>query len=323
MNITVQNSSRTVFQLAPTPIATPGAEGSVHRIIAPAYHSKYCAKIFHLPKRTSTKRAKVEFMIKNKPASLTGHNHVLCWPDEMLFDTSGQFVGFLMPLAFDGSEKLYELTILKGSLKNNFSWAKFDRATTLGFNNRYKICCNIASAIHTIHSSNKYTIVDYKPQNILITDQGKISITDIDSFQIASSGQVIHFAEVVTPEYAPIESKTLNPTEVFIPNTWDRFSLAVSFYEILFGIHPYAATGSGQYSNMGTIGEKIKSGLFVHGAQKTSLSFIPPIHSGFSSLPPQLKSLFIRAFENGNKNPEERPSAYEWGAALYLIVSSH
>src|SRR5690606_32507156 len=98
-----------------------------------------------------------------------------------------QFAGFLMPLAHSQSISLYQLCTprLRSSTKNKDVWAqKFDRSTGPGILARLKLCVNIAVAIHTIHKRNNYVIVDLKPQNILVSPAGKISLIDLDSIQI-------------------------------------------------------------------------------------------------------------------------------------------
>ncbi|HKZ41119.1 MAG TPA: hypothetical protein VJ044_09160, partial [Candidatus Hodarchaeales archaeon] len=139
----------------------------------------------------------------------------------------------------------------------------------------------------------------------------------VDSIQIAENGRALHYSEVATLEYAPPEASRLHPANTFILESWDRFSLAVCFYEILFGLHPYAATSDGQYSNATTIEQKIQKGLFVHGSKNNYLSVIPPIHNNFRNLPVSIRDLFVRAFEDGHTNPNSRPSAEEWGMTIH------
>jgi len=303
------------------PLAAGGGEGVVHRVQISGTYSGSCVKIYHPQKRTDTRRKKVEFMIRNKPQSIISKNFIICWPTEMIFDSNHDFIGFLMPLAFFGSENLYELTRPHTHKRLQSNWSKFDRTTVTGIEKRLKVCVNIAIAIHSIHQSGRFAIVDYKPQNILITTDGKISITDVDSFQISNNGAVLFYAEVATPEYAPSESIKINPSKALVPESWDRFSLAVSFYEIIFGIHPFVATCDGQYQEVTTLDKKIQKGLFVHGSKKSYLTVIPSLHNNFQNLPLSLQKLFIKAFEDGHTNSEARPTAEEWGMAIHGELS--
>src|SRR5689334_3320581 len=94
------------------PIATPGNEGAVHKIIGNTDLSSYCVKIYHPNKRTTRKLEKVEYMITNTPPNLLSTHYIVCWPTDIIYDHLGKFIGFIMPLAFPDSIKLYELTTL-------------------------------------------------------------------------------------------------------------------------------------------------------------------------------------------------------------------
>lgn len=321
MPTTVYTSAKVPIQLEDIPLASAGGEGTVYRVKSAGTYLNFCAKIYHPPKRTPSRKSKIEFMIRNKPQVVSSSHFIICWPSQILFDGSNNFIGFLMPLAFSGSEELYALTNPKISKRLKVLWNKFDRSTQIGIENRLKVCVNIAIAIHSIHENGKYAIVDYKPQNILITNEGNISITDVDSFQI-ENGSIIFHSEVATPEYAPPESIKLNPSSKLVPVSWDRFSLAVSFYEILFGIHPFAATCDGQYHMATTVGQKIQKGLFVHGSKKNYLTVIPAIHNNFKQLPTPLAQLFIKAFEDGHTNVNARPSAEQWGLVIHSELTN-
>lgn len=313
----VYTKAKISIQIDDEPMASAGGEGTVYYVKSIGQYANSCVKIYHVPKRTLQRRNKIEFMILHKPNDLIYKKFVICWPKEVIFDIKGNFLGFLMPLAFRESISLYELTRINTPKEPQKHLNKFDRSTQSGIEKRLSICVNIAIAINSIHMTEKYVIVDYKPQNILITNDGRISIIDVDSFQIANNGVVLFHSDVTTPEYAPPESKTINPSKDYVSESWDRFSLAVSFYEILFGIHPYAATCSGKYKEISTIGEKIQKGLFVHGASESELSVIPQIHNNFQNIPRSLRKLFIKTFKKGHNYPNKRPTAKQWGETIF------
>lgn len=322
MSITVFTYNRIPIQLDEKPLATAGGEGTVYRVKSTGALANSCVKIYHPHNRTSARKSKVEFMIQNKPQVVSSVNFIICWPTDLVFDNNGTFIGFVMPLAFSGSEKLYELTNLKINKRLQLYWSKFDRSTTSGIEKRFMVCVNIAISIHSIHQTNNYALVDFNPRNILITSEGKVSIVDVDSFQISKNNSVVFYGPVATPEYAPPESARINPSNTFVPESWDRFSLAVSFYEILFGIHPYAATCDGQYHSVTELGQKIQKGLFVHGSKKNYLTVVPSIHNNFQNLPLPLRQLFIKTFEEGHTNINARPTAEQWGKAIHYELIS-
>ena len=64
-----------------------------------------------------------------------------------------------------------------------------------------------------------------------------------------------------------------------------------------------------------TIEDSIRYKMYVHGANRANLASIPPPHQEVSKVPAELVQLFRRAFDAAT--PAERPSAQEWGEALF------
>nr|WP_255777872.1 hypothetical protein [Mariniradius sediminis] len=227
-----------------------------------------------------------------------------------------------MPLAFPDSIQLYEICTnkIKQGINKVFH-EKFDRKKPSSLENRLKLCVNIAIAIHCIHETGTYVFVDLKPQNVLIDPNGRVSIVDLDSLQVSKNSNIIHHGHVATPEYTPFEGSSLNPSINYIPPTWDYFSMAVIFYEIIFGLHPYVATSLKPYEKLTTIQEAIKNGLFVFGLKSQYLK-APEQHDNFKLLPSNIQKYFIDAFDKGNTSPLLRPSAQDWGKVLAEEVAN-
>lgn len=324
MSITLLTSNKQTITVEDKPFAS-GGEGEVHKIISPSQYRDCCAKLYFRQYRDRKREQKIRYMTQNPLPDLNGLKNggcVICYPQEPLFENNkiNRIAGFIMPLAFNGSNQLYELCV-PNTKKLSSAWVnKYDRCSSKGIEARLKLCVNIAAAINFIHSADKYVLVDLKPQNMLVTVDGKISVIDLDSTQIASNNQVLHPAQVATPEYVPVEGNHLNPAKDLIPESWDRFSLAVVFYEILFGLHPYAASFQGQYQNSNTVADSIRYGLFVHGSKKSHVYRKPPLHDNFNRIPSSLQNLFVKAFDAGHTNPSLRPKAEEWGRIIYSEV---
>jgi hypothetical protein len=153
-------------------------------------YPNHCVKIYSELKRSEAKRKKLEYLTLNRPQNFQNDHYIICWPLEIVYDSKEKFCGFIMPLAFNGSEKLYEVCTIELHKKLSSGWRKFERTTSSGFQNRLKICTLIAGAIHSLHYLKKYTIVDLKPQNILLNLEGKISIIDVDS----ANGHVVRIS---------------------------------------------------------------------------------------------------------------------------------
>lgn len=299
-------------------LGAPGGEGKVHRIVS-GFYQNCCVKIYYPKLRTAERKNKIRYMMAHKPASLESRQYKICWPIDMVYE-KGEFVGFLMPLAFPKSIQLYHLCKHKMSKRLPTVWQKFGRGEVNGLLNRFKLCRNLAIPIYNIHSFGTYVLVDLKPQNVLVTDAGKISVIDLDSIQIVSNGKVLYSGPVATPEYIPPEGISHDPnTGNLIPETWDRFSMGVIFYQILLGLHPYTGTGLRQYRECNTLEEKIVEGLFPFGKKKRFVRPATP-HQKFRQLPRYLQNMFMDCFDAGHTDSEKRPTANDWGEAMFKAV---
>ncbi len=299
-------------------LGAPGGEGKVHRIVS-GFYQNCCVKIYYPKLRTAQRKNKIRYMMAHKPSNLESRQYKICWPIDMVYE-KGEFVGFLMPLAFPKSIQLYHLCKHKMSKRLPAVWQKFGRGEINGLLNRFKLCRNLAIPIYNIHSFGTYVLVDLKPQNVLVTDAGKISVIDLDSIQIVSSGKVLYNGPVATPEYIPPEGISHDPnTGDFIPEAWDRFSMGVVFYQILLGLHPYTGTGLRQYRECNTLEEKIVEGLFPFGKKKRFVRPATP-HQKFRQLPRYLQNMFMGCFDAGHTDPDQRPAANDWGEAMFKAV---
>ena len=304
-----------------------GGQGHIFRIQSPATLNTYCAKIYKDENHAKQNKEKVEYMISHKPVNKDMKMIRICWPEYMILDHSGAFVGFLMLRAFENSRdlKIIEIhtigkTIAEKYPKNTDWHGKYELDDPMGFVNRMKMLLNWALATEIIHSSGQYVIVDLKPENVLATATGKLSIVDTDSFQI--DNQQKHFdCPVATPEYFAKFAKERFAKKM--PQTYecDSFALAVAFYKILIGSHPFSGFkllppyDTDEYAD---IASRIDADLFVFGKNKQYIEQLKVnnMHSRFDKLPEVLKNLFMQAF-----NGEHQPTATEWKKALQSICA--
>lgn len=184
-----------------------------------------------------------------------------------------------------------------------------------------KLINNIAIPVHILHSTGKYVLKDFKPQNVLITSDGLITMVDMDSIQIAEGNKILFPGTAATPDYMPPEfyQKGIGRTvdDVITPS-WDTFALGVVFYQLLFGIHPYAATPRNlQEDSTNDISHNIATGLFPFGVNGDMVKVRPVLHNNFMQLPDEFQKLFIRTFSD---NLKQRPTAEEWGKYVYQEI---
>lgn len=325
MNIkTVKLSNGETLTLNNSAILGKGAEGIVYHIKKPAKYAKaYCIKLYRSETKAESMESKIIYMSKNKPATNSFVN--LCWPEQAVYYCN-KFKGYLMPLAFENSRNLLEIKPLnfkdRPQLPQVFK-DKFDLQSERGIVGRLKLCTNLAATFYMLHQTQKYIVVDMKPDNVLITADAKVSVVDCDSFQVSDNGKLLYESNVFTPEYTPPEfyhKSSIRKKEVY----WDNFSFAVIMYELLFGVHPFNATYMQPYDKEKDIVSKIKAGLFVHGSKKRYLSGLDNRHphTKFCKLPFMLQKLFLDAFEVGHNYPSKRTSLAVFGETLARCVES-
>ncbi len=307
-----QSARGQTIRALPEPIGR-GGEGIVYQISSPAEWRSHVVKVYHPQESKPEREEKLRYMLAHVP--LVSDHLSLIWPNELVYE-NGQFAGFIMRRA-RGEYDLTILSSLKLSKRLDDAWqARFSREKAESMHNRLRICQQIASVIAGLHQSEQYVLVDIKPENIRIDWDGYTSLIDLDSLAIADQGELLYPAQKLSSEYSPPEIKNLDFKNDFIPETWDRFSMAIVFYKVLFGLHPFAGTGKGEYKALVSHEQKIQAGLFPHGSNGDKMEIVPRPHQNFGALPPALQKLFLRCFGEGLDRPEYRPSAQEWSTAL-------
>jgi hypothetical protein len=295
-----------------------GGEGEVYEIVG---DSNNCIKIYYERIRSPEKEEKLKYMVLNPPEDLQGITHKICWPKEVIYE-EGKFVGFLMPKAFDDSLLPYHLCQPLIPKKLSSQWhATFDRKTFKGITSRLKLSVNIVAIVNRIHTTNKYIIVDLKPQNLLVTAFGKVSIIDLDSVQITQNDLVLFKAPVSTPEYTPPEAREVIKSKSAISKDWDIFSLGILIYEILCGIHPYVGSAKAPHKNLNTIQEKIKVNLTHITKGESAFSTLPNLHQTFYNYNTDLKNIFKRIFSPYILKVSVRPRLEDFGETLFNAVA--
>lgn len=300
-----------------------GGEGAVYKIKTPsAYSNTYCVKIYYDKKRTKERHQKIDFMVKNPPKMIERNGSKIGWPiDVVLLD--GEFAGFMMPMAFPDSKKLTILTGLTLSKRLDSTWQKYDRKLgKYSLVARMKLINNISIPIFLLHDTGMYVLQDFKPDNVLITHNGMITLCDMDSIQISCANKMAFSGTAATMEYAPPEYTNLNvgkSANVPVDISWDNFTIAVVFYQLLFGIHPFAVTPKKLKDNESNeLSANIALNLFPFGPNATQLAVIPKPHNNFKVIPEEMQSFFIRAFSSAVSS---RPNAKDWGILIHRYIS--
>lgn len=328
MTILIKKSTTANFEtieINDTPLGK-GGQGAVHNITTSKYSADYCIKIYIRDAEKMHK--KIEYMVAHPPQIIRDTSFRICWPTALAYNTKKEFVGYMMPLAFPKGHDLTILSVYRSKplsqlkrFKDKVEWHnKYELDTSEGIVNRVKMLCNIAIALHTIHSTGRYVLVDLKPENIDATGAGKVSIMDTDSIQISENGKILYPATAFTPEYFAPEGKELKRLNRPFTLQCDYFAAAVCFYQILTGTHPYSGTVlKSPYDNCTEIADCISNGLFAFGEKQKYIDLPSAfnLQQNFYNLPSTIQGLFKRAF---GSQASKRPTMEEWGRTFHEII---
>lgn len=319
----VYTSNKECIQLEEKSFSS-GGEGEVFRVLScPARFVNVCVKIYFKPKQTKEQEEKIRFMVNHPPSNIKSDGMMIAWPLDIIYNDRGAFIGFLMPMAFPDSKKLTILILPKLKKSIKAEWYKFDKEynTKAALVARMKLINNIAIPIHLLHITNQYVLKDFKPDNVLVTPIGKVTLVDMDSIQICHNGKLLFPGNAATDTYIPPEfykGVGTRKTDI-LQQSWDYFAVSIVFYQLLFGLHPYVVIPHVETEESSTISYCIKENLFPFGANKYKIKSYAPPHNNFNIVPEQIKSLFIRAFGD---NPNNRPSAKDWGMTIKQVVDT-
>lgn len=261
------------------------------------------AKIYHHP--TQERMQKLESMLTSPPADpMAGRNHVtFAWPVDIVRDRFGAGCGFLMP-EIKGSHQFVRIY-------NPFLRSKL--GLDVGWDFLHVFSMNFSLAVQELHKKG-YVLGDIKPQNILVNNKALPSVIDSDSFQVRDRQTGRTFRCLVGSEgFTPPEllGKSLSGQDQ--TEYHDRFRLAVIVYLALIGEHPFKGSWNGNGEPPG-IDELVKEGHWPYGPR--SLIGVSPNTISLEVAHPLVRGLFLRAFNEGLKTPELRPSPAEWAAVL-------
>lgn len=289
-----------------------GGEGIVQRVSGPNAWSSFCAKTFTRATDAST-WSKLHYQIQHVPRETETKRFRLAWPEQILM-SRGRPIGFLMRAAHEPHVELSALTRQHVDKDKDARFRKFDLSEKGALLNRVRLCTNICAALNMLYTGGEYNILDFKPENVLVTADGRVTLVDLDSVQIRDKGRIIHPGLAGTEGYKPPEGASIDPPDSVKDLYWDAFSLAVVLYQVLVGAPPFAGTFKPPYDNCHELDERVRAGLFVYGDRAKYLKLRPKLHDTFNALSPEIQTLFKRAFSLGDRL--KRPTVSEWGSAL-------
>lgn len=290
-----------VVRLGPQ-LGRQGGEGCVYEVTS---DQGLVAKIFHKP-ADQDKRAKLMHMIGLTTPSLTSF---AAWPKSLLLNRHQKLLGFLMPKA-TGME-IHEV------------FSRTQRSTAFPgkeWNFSVRVARNCSAAFDEIHNAGA-VIGDVNEGNLLVAQNGMVSLIDCDSYQMTANGRT-WTCDVGVPIWTAPELQGRDFRGLHRTANTDLFSLALLIFKILFmGRHPFAGVLLTTVET--TLEQCITEFRFAFTRNSQFLQIMPPPGVfPFGALPMAFREMFDRAFLRGSEQPAARPSAKEWVKTLDSFESS-
>ncbi|MBD2543685.1 hypothetical protein [Planktothricoides raciborskii] len=281
-----------------------GGEGTIWQ----TNRSGYLAKTYHNP--SNEQITKLQLMVANPPQNPTaGMGHIaISWPNNLIKDNQGRWVGFLMPEIKNAKELVY---VYHPTNRNK-------HAPAFNWYCLHIIAYNFASILREIHAKN-YIIGDISVKNILVNERSLVSLIDTDSFQVTDPNKnLVYRCSVGSEGFTPPELIGQTLSQLTQNRYHDRFRLAVIIHYLLFGSHPFMGkwTGSGNPPGQN---DAISQGHWPYGINsllKPSPNTIP-----LNVLHPKLGQCFTKCFNDGHQSPTSRPSPEDWVDALEVAIN--
>lgn len=274
-----------------------GGEGNIYAVVG---QPSWVAKLYHPDKLTSDRVSKLRLMV-DRPL----HNAAIAAPFDLLCDSHGRVLGFLMPRVPDGYP-LHDLYTPRSRRR---------KLPFFTYTHLHRVARNLAIAVASLHHHD-YVIGDVNESNVLVNTSALVFLIDTDSFQICDRHQnPIYRCGVGKPEFTPPELQGRRFEDCDRTPDCDNFGLAVLIFQLLMeGTHPF----DGVYLDSGEpplIQHRIASGYFPHGTRSVPLR-PKPIAPPLDLLHPKIQQLFQKCFEAGHDRPHLRPSAATWAFTL-------
>lgn len=295
-------------------VLAKAGEGTIYEIVGSPH---WVAKIFHPGSpNAADKRDKIAAMIGARPTSAGQADGfvVLTWPLHLI-EQPGT-VGYVMP-RIDTSHAVEIHTVSNPANRANPlpsapQWTRFATWSHL-----VNVAANLCLAVDAVHQVDA-VIGDFQERNILVSDTTRVTLVDCDSMQFTDAAGRQFLCAVGRPEFTAPELAGQNLAVTPRQRPSDLFALAVHIHLLwMAGNHPFQRgdwTGAGEQPDALTLA---RSGDWAGGPGSRLHSH--PLAPSPDFLPDDVRQLFVRAFTDGVRDPDLRPSAAEWRQVLQSI----
>jgi serine/threonine protein kinase len=196
-----------------------GGEGTIYLTNQP----NIVCKIYHPERLTSLRQKKIELML-SREVMFPG----ICWPVDIVKNSRGEFVGYLMPQA-NGKTMQTSMFVKPVLLKNFPHWRRSDLV---------EIAISFIRKMEYLHSLN-IIVGDINPLNILVEEDKTVWFVDTDSYQIENFP-----CPVGTVNFTPPEIQGQDYGAFLRTKNHELFAVATMIFMILLpGKPPFAQQG--------------------------------------------------------------------------------
>ncbi len=242
-----------------------GADGYIYASL----DKKYALKIYHDPAKDPKRQEKIWQMIKHAPQA-----DGFAWPEAMLGNSQGEFIGFLMPLLDLNAHVQLEFLLSKR--------ARQTHGITESYDFRVKVAANLAKRIADLHALGHH-IIDLKPVNLSFDkNTADVAIVDCDGFSIKGD-KCQYYGHQYTSGYISPEAFNckLGPEKLAVGQ--DMYAMAVILL-LNNGLHPFQGVPVAGANLPSDNQAKAAAGLYAYGP-KGHASILPSpwsLHLGFT-----------------------------------------
>ena len=257
-------------------------------------------KVMHSQHATPERAAKLRAMCDNPPQNW----RALGWPNAVESDAGG--IHYRMPRVPGDAGTAYRF--ISANERRQLP------QPCQSYQYRSRIWVNIAEALRGLHATH-VRIGDVNPSNILVDDEGAVTLIDCDSFQIPGPpGRQPYPCVVGSPEYTAPEIDDFQ--RQFRSQDSDNFALAVLLYQLLGnGSHPHQGIDATPEDSLSNIRERIKQHRFAHQPMGGRWKPTPGQARSWRAMPAPVRDAFRQAFSPG-ASQIGRPTADAWALIL-------
>lgn len=247
----------------------------------------------------------------------------LGWPNDVLYDMDGNFVGYRMR-CIQGGIEIFEIDRCCSSPKAKAMFPDYSWKLNV------LVARNLASAVNYLHSMN-YVIGDMNCKNILVMQDGSIAILDTDSFAFRDKkNRTRYHCGVGTEDYlAPeLQGRNLQDAGAAFNASTDNFALAIHIFQLLMNnYHPFSGrrlTAAKNSLSENPRLEQIGNGICPYINSYPDLDIPVGAPAIDEVLPEYLKKDFIKTFDynarNALRKARGRTTALVWEQDLNRLL---